>query len=312
LLRLAADADIVIENFRPGIVARLGLNHEALAAVNPRVSLVSISNFGQTGPYRDRRATEITAFAASGAMFSTGEPNREPLQYPGHQAPLHAGMVAASGGLAAAMQARRTGRGQWLDLSIVEATAHLMEPWLMWPTYSKQNGVRRRGSGGESWPQAIYPCADGYVMVMQLDRKWPAIARMIGRPDLAADPELAELPNRVARIDEIELALVPWLVARTKEEIFREAQGQGIDWGALFNTAELLENEHYQARGFWTELDHEVAGRLTYPGPHYRLSSSPWGLSRPAPLLGQHNPEIFGELGLDDSDLAILRERGVI
>src|SRR5262249_46069746 len=139
LLRLVAGADLVIENFRPGVVARLGLDHAALAAVNPRVSLLSISSFGQTGPYRDRRAAGIPASGASGAMFSTGEPDREPLRYPGHQAQLHAGLVAATGGLAAAMQARLTGRGRWIDLSIVEAAAHLMEPWLMFPTYSKSN-----------------------------------------------------------------------------------------------------------------------------------------------------------------------------
>jgi crotonobetainyl-CoA:carnitine CoA-transferase CaiB-like acyl-CoA transferase len=312
LLRLVADADLVIENFRPGVVARLGLDHQSLVAINPKVSLLSISSFGQTGPYRDRRATEITEFAASGVMFSTGAADREPLRYPGYQAQLHAGIVAASGGLAVAMQARLTGRGQWIDLSILEATAYLMEPWLMFPSFSQRNGVARRGAGNEFWPRAIYPCQDGYVYATIPDRRWPALARMIGRPDLAEDPEYATLAGRLAHQDEVELALVPWLLAHSKDEIFRQAQQSGLDWGALFTTAELLDNEHFQARDFWAGIDHPVVGRLDYPGPHYRLSASPWALRRPAPLLGQHNAEVLGQFGLGADDLAILRERGVI
>lgn len=310
--KLAASADLVIESFSPGVVDRLGIGYDALAAVNPKISLLSISSFGQTGPYRDRRATEITMFAASGAMYSTGDPDREPLRYAGYQSQLHAGIVAATGALAAVMGSRMKGRGQWIDISIMEATAHMMEPWLLFPSWSGKNGLARRGTGGEFWPRSIFPCADGYVYVAIPDHKWPAIARMVGRPDLADNPEYARVSGRLAHLEEIELALSPWLLEHNKEEIFRLVQSQGMDWGVLFDTKELIENEHYRARGFWATATHPVVGELTYPGPHYRLMETPWALRGPAPMLGQHNGEVYGEIGLGAEDLDILRERGVI
>jgi crotonobetainyl-CoA:carnitine CoA-transferase CaiB-like acyl-CoA transferase len=311
-LRLAESADLVIENFRPGVMADFGLDYRTLAAVNPALSLLSISSFGQTGPYRDRKATELTMFAASGSMYSTGEPEREPLRYAGYQSQLHAGLVAASGALAAVYASRTSGRGQWIDISVMEAAAHIMEPWLMYPTFSGRNGLARRGPGSEFWPRSIFPCADGYVFVTLPDFKWPEITRMIGRPDLAENSDFATVSGRFAHLEEVELALVPWLITRTKEEIFREMQSRGMDWAALFDTAELLANEHYRERGFWHELEHPAVGKLTYPGPHYRFSETAWDLRRPAPMLGQHNAEVFSDLGVDAEGLDILCERGVI
>ena len=314
LLQLAAQADLLVENFAPGTMARLGLGYDALAQVNPGLVVTSISNFGQTGPYRDWRAAEVNLYAMGGLMNITGEPDQEPLKEGAPLAQLGAGQNAFVATMAALMYAEETGVGQHIDISIAEYATNILENALMQYSYSGQEYTRvgNRGYGRAAW--GIYPCRDGFVGVIAgPDHRWPEVARIMEREELA-DPRFASRRGRQDNADEVDALMLPWLIEHDKVDIFKAGQESGLGFSFVATMQDIIEMEQLLARDYFVEMEHPKAGTLRYPDAPIACEpgAEAWVFRR-APMLGEHNAEVLSEwLGLDDSRISQLRKTGAM
>ena len=328
LLQLVKTADLVVENFAPGVMDRLGLGYTQLQAVNPALVMASISNYGQTGPYRDWKATELNLYAAGGLMNITGEPEREPLKEGAPLAQLGAGQNAFVAAMCALLYAEDSGQGQHIDISIAEYATNILENALMQYSYSgvEYSRVGNRGYGRAAW--GIYPCQDGYVgIIAGPDQRWPQVAGIMEREELA-DPRFASRQGRLIHADEVDALMLPWLLEHDKVDIFKAGQEDGLGFAYVATMQDILEMEQLQERDYFVPLDHPVAGRFKYPGPpispHLFEDSlgksgggpdgglhSAW-VYRRAPLLGEHNGELLGELGYTRSEIEEMKAGWVL
>ena len=293
---------------------RLGLGYEQLRGVNPALVITSISNFGQTGPYRDWRAVEANLYAMGGLMNITGEPDQEPLKEGAPLAQLGAGQNAFAATMAALMFAEETGDGQHIDVSIAEYATNILENALMQYSYSGQEYTRvgNRGYGRAAW--GIYPCQDGHVgIIAGPDHRWPEVARIMEREELA-DPRFASRRGRQEFADEVDALMLPWLIDHDKVDIFKAGQDSGLGFSFVATMRDILEMEQLVARGYFVNLEHPVAGTQTYPGAP--ISCEPdadaWVFRR-APLFGEHTGPVLADwLGLDRARIDELAAEGVI
>ncbi|MDA0264953.1 MAG: CoA transferase [Chloroflexi bacterium] len=292
LLELAAQADILVENFAPGTLDSLGLGYDVLKQANPALVLTSISNFGQTGPYRDWKAAELNLYALGGLMNITGEPEQEPLKEGMPLAQLGAGQNAFAATMAALMYAEETGEGQQIDLSIAEYATNILENALMQYSYSGQeySRVGNRGYGRAAW--GIYPCQDGFVgIIAGPDHRWPEVATIMEREELS-DPRFTSRAGRLEHADEVDAYMLPWLVTNDKVDIFKAGQESGLGFSFVATMQDILEMEQLLDRGYFVSLDHPVAGTLSYPGaPIMPEDSVDAWVFRRAPLLGEHTSD---------------------
>jgi len=310
--RLVKEADILVENYSPRVMPSLGLDYPALAKINPGLVMVSISNFGQTGPYRDYKATEIVEDGMGGWSLLIGQPDREPLKPGGSQSQFVTGLFGAISAVSAYYGRVISGAGQHVDLSIQDAVLYIQ----MFPTsileYDKV--IRRRyGNRVGPFPSGILPCKDGYIgAIMVVADKWPILCEWMGTPELTTDPRFATSGARALNIDELDATMIPWLMEHTQEELFREGQKRGLPFAIPASAEMLLASPHLNARHYFVEVDHPSTGKIKYPGPQIQMDELPFILRR-APLLGEHNESIYcGRLGYAKEDLARLREMGVI
>ena len=313
-LELAARADILVENFAPGTLDRLGLGYEALRQANPALVVTSISNFGQSGPYRDWRAAEANLYAMGGLMNITGEPDEEPLKEGAPLAQLGAGQNAFAATMAALMYAEETGEGQQIDVSIAEYATNILENALMQYSYSGQEYTRvgNRGYGRAAW--GIYPCQDGHVgIIAGPDHRWPEVARIMEREELA-DPRFASRRGRQENADEVDALMLPWLIEHDKVDIFKAGQESGLGFSFVATMQDILEMEQLVARDYFVSLDHPVAGELNYPGAPIACEpgADAWVFRR-APLYGEHTgAALTSWLGCDAARLVKLAASGTI
>ena len=289
---LAAESDIVVEDFAAGDVASWGWGWEALSADRDDLVLLSITPFGQTGPYRRYRASEITLQGFGGPMHMTGNASLGPLKHAGHFAGYHAGIIAAFAATLVRLRVEAGGEGDWIDVSVAECQASSRDrrsAALLAASYAGVGGGRpataiRVGAG-------VRPCADGYVNIAGFGPRLAGILRLIDREDLLDHPDISGpvslMPPALA--EEIEGAYRAWLAGRTKREIIPLAQEQHLPCGALQTTQDLLEDPHFRSRGVWEPIDHPEAGRLHYPGRPFVMSATPRPPARGAPLLGEHD-----------------------
>ena len=291
---LAAEADIVVEDFAPGDPASWGWGWEALSAGRDDLVLLSITPFGQTGPYRRYRGSEITAQGFGGPMHMTGHASLGPLKHAGHFAGYHAGIVSAFAAMLVRLRVEAGGRGDWIDISLAECQASSRDrrsTALLAASYAGVGGGR--GATGLRVAAGVRPCADGYVNIMGAGPRLHALLHLIDREDLLEHPDINApmtlMPPALA--EEIENAYRVWLAERTKREIIPLAQGHHLPCGALQTTQDLLEDPHFLERGVWEPIDHPEVGRLRYPGRPFVMSATPRPPARPAPLLGQHDGE---------------------
>ncbi|HEY8491946.1 MAG TPA: CoA transferase [Dehalococcoidia bacterium] len=311
LRRMVEDADVLIETFRPGYLADLGLGYPALREVNPDLVMTSITAFGQDGPYAGYRSNNLVALALGGQLGMTGSPDREPLKSAGYQAEYQAGLHAFGATLAAVFGARIAEAGQHVDIAMVEVLASVLETAMPYYAYWGKDTGRRRGNI-QSAIIGIYPCADGYLGVHAMARNWPALLRLMEREDLAEDPRFKEMRDRVQHNDDLEAIIYEWASRQRKDEVHRRAVELRAPVVAVHTLADLFASPQLRARGYFQDVDHPAAGRLTYPGPPFRMGATPWRAGR-APLLGEHNDEVYlGELGLEPEEYRELRELGVI
>lgn len=309
--RLLDSAGVLVESLPPDQKEARGLDGVALARTHPRLVVTSISHFGRSGSYRDFAGSELIDYALGGYLVLTGDPEREPLKAHDHQVELQAGLHAAVGTLAA-LRAAGDG-GSVVDVAAYEAAMFLLggpaQVYAMSGEDLRRNGTRLIGLGPHHpYPSTLRPCHDGYVHAHSNNRHPDLLALLIDAPHIL-DPEILAAPSGHA--DTIDAAMDAWLADKDKFEAVRAAQELRVPFTEVMAPDEVLANDHYQERGFWAELDHPEAGRLRYPGPPARLAATPWQSNR-APLLGEHNQEVYGGIGIAPREMAMLRAAGVI
>ena len=311
LKELVKWADILVENFSPRVMPSLGLDYSSLEKINPKLVMVSISNFGQTGPYRDYKATDIVEYALGGLMYMSGEPDREPLKQIGSQAQYQAGLNAFVASLAGAYMAKETGIGQQADISIMEVINSMDEYGMVTWEYQKQV-YKRRGNIGGQHPWGLFPCKDGFIgIVISGPSNWAKFIEMTGLSELA-DEKFATAKSRLDHRDEFDAILIPWLLEHTKEELYHTGQLRGIPMSFPRTVKDLLDSPQYKFRRFWVDIDHPITGKLIYPGAPGIMSETPCQVER-APLLGEHNEKIYcGLLGFGKKDVVRLAGAGII
>jgi crotonobetainyl-CoA:carnitine CoA-transferase CaiB-like acyl-CoA transferase len=309
LTGLVKEADILVENFSPRVMPELGLGYESLRKTNPELVMLSISNFGQTGPYRDYRATDLNIWGFSGILYECGEPDREPLKMGSNVSEYVAGLYGALTALSALYYRDERGVGQHIDVAIGE-TLHTMQP-SMTLVYCYMEFIRRRA--GIHFPWGILPCLDGYVgFFLPTQTHWESLCALLGMSELRDKPEYETPLHREERRDEIQEIIVNWLKDKRMEEVFHAAQELRLPLTMVPNPEQLFEMPQHIERDYFTDIDHPSAGKLTYPGAPFRLSETPWHAGR-APLLGEHNEEIYcGRLGYTKERLMELEGEGVI
>jgi crotonobetainyl-CoA:carnitine CoA-transferase CaiB-like acyl-CoA transferase len=312
-LRLADRADVLMENFRPGTAGRLGLGYDALAARNPRLIYASISGFGQTGPYANEPGYDAIAQALGGLMSVTGEADGNPVRAGNSAADLGAAMWAAIGILAALHARHATGRGEWIDISLLDGQIASLT-YLAGGYFASGEVPRRYGSAHPSIvPYQALRTGDGLLMVaVGNDALWQRFAPLLGLPELADDPRFATNPQRVANRTElipiIEAALATKGSAAWAEELSRV----GIPAGAINGVDAALVHPQVQAREMVLTTEHPTAGTLRMTGSPIKLSDYTTTVRRPPPTLGEHTDEVLGELGFTAADIAAMRDAGVI
>ena len=307
--RLVKQADIVVENSKPGTMKKLGLNYEALADINPKLIMASISYFGQTGCHHDWNGADIVAQAMGGLMHLTGEPGREPLKLPLSQAEFQAGLNAAIAILCAVYYRDMTGEGQYIDISVQEAVTSILEGTIS--TYSYSGHVLNRTGARHRYkcPSTIMKAKDRCVHI-ESGAYWDHFAALTQTPQLM-EPRLASI-LRYQYADEVEETIRPWVQTHTADEVFTKGQEWRMPVAKVMGIEELDGDPQYTARNFFQDIDHPKAGDLTYPGAPFKMSETPAEINR-APLLGEHNDEIYtGLLGMSANELAGLKERNVI
>jgi len=316
LRRLVEESDILVENFSPRVMPKLGLDYQTLKKVKPQLVMTSVSNFGQTGPRRDWKATEVTFNAMSGLMNKRGDPDREPLKLALNVHQYFAGEVACLVTMATAIRNTATGSGEYIDVSILETVVSNINNGLFSYDISGEKGSRTTARNYDRYPFGGFPAADGFVAIQgtgRADAWMPRLCNLIGKPEFIDDPRLSTTEGQTELADEFNALLYAWLASHTKQEIFDKAAEVRYPMAPAYDTEELVNNPHYQERGFFVDIDHPRAGKLTYPGAPFRMSEAGYANRMPAPLLGQHNREVYCELlGYPEYDLSTLRRCGVI
>jgi len=311
--KLALTADVLVENFRPGTAARLGLGYEELSARNPGLVYASISGYGQTGPDAHRPGYDAIAQARSGIMSVTGEAAGPPVRVGVSSADLTAGMWATIGILAALHEKGRTGLGQWVDISLLDGSVS----WLTYVSsgyFASGNIPQRYGSAHPTIvPYQAFETADGFAMVaVGNDGLWRRFAQAVGRADLATDPLFAGNPDRVAHRGALLPLIEGIMLTRTTEEWVAVLDAAGVPVGPIQTVDQALADPQILARGMVATVQHPTEGELNMVNCPIKLSRTPATVRTAPPLLGQHTDGILASLGLTGDRISSLRKAGAI
>ena len=329
--RLVKTADVVIESFAPGYLSGLGLGYEDLVKVKPDIIVASISPFGQTGPKAHYHSCDLTAWASGGILYICGDADRPPLWIGFPQAGLFGGMDAANAAIGAIYYRGLTGEGQYIDVSLQEcAISPTLRTTVMW-ALNRYEHTRSSLALVEPTTNVRFRlslrCCDGYIVIYMLGSTAPFTNSMDNliawmdeegmAPDWlkninwTTDYDATKISQEF--IDRVENAIEPFIITKTKNELYEESIKRRILIAPIQTTREIAEDPQLKYRDFWLEIEHpELQDTLTYVGPSIRLTETPVRFRRCAPLIGEHNQEIYTELGLSKDELIALREREVI
>jgi crotonobetainyl-CoA:carnitine CoA-transferase CaiB-like acyl-CoA transferase len=318
---LVKTADILIETTPPGALSALGLGYNTLHTLNPRLIMASISPFGQTGPYHAYKGYELNCYHFSGIGYETpfnqvtDPATQPPLKAAGEQANFLAGWTTATAIMSAVHWRHLTGKGQQIDIAEIEAAANMLranypfyfaEP----PEGPNRSRLSKRQEWGLPW---VWPCRDGYVAILAItDKHWEALKDLLGRPEWM-DDELLKTPlGRFMHADVIKSLLEAWLLEHDRREIYHNGQALHLPIFPVQNLTEVMTTRHFHDRKFFEPYDVPGIGSVMLPGAPFKMSLTPWSLRRPAPRLGQHNIEVYGELGLSPGEVERLQQQGTI
>ena len=313
--KLAADADILIENFRPGAMEKWGLGFKDLHAINPKLIMLRVSGYGQSGPYRDRPGFGVIGEAMGGLRYLSGEPGRPPVRVGVSIGDTLSGLHGVIGVMMALRHREQQGGvGQEVDVALYESVFNMMESLL--PEYSKF-GVVRQPSGASMpgiVPTNAYLCRDGrYALIAgNGDSIYKRLMQAIGREDLATDPNLANNVGRAANAERIDAAISAYTEQYPLDVVLEEMNKAGVPAGKSYDAADIAQDPHYQARDMILDATLPDGSVVQVPGIVPKLSQTPGQITRPAPELGQHTAEVLEGLGIGAAQQADWKERGII
>ncbi len=314
LKKLAAKVDILVESFRPAFVLNHGLDYASLERINPRLVVTSITNFGQTGPYRDFRATELVLYGMGGEMFCTGHSQREPVRQGPYTSQITAGTIAAVATMGAYLGAYFNGIGQHTDVSMMETLlggADRRSIVLLAYQYTGEQEPRMCDQESTGYPLGVHRCKNGYIVILGTHALWQRFLNMLRDSSEVFKDKKWEVPTSQLK-GEFEAFFLPWCMERTKEEIIEIAQKYGIWCGPVNTAQDVLNDRHLQERKFWAKMKHPFVGELTLPGQPFLVNGMRDELYGSTSLLGEHNEEILSGLGYTNDDLIRLAKWGVI
>ncbi|KVT65072.1 CoA-transferase [Burkholderia ubonensis] len=313
--RLVADADVLIENFRPGTLEGWGLGWDALSAINPGLIMLRVSGYGQTGPYRDRPGFGVIAEAMGGLRHLTGEPGRTPVRVGVSLGDSLSGLHGLIGVLLALRhREQQGGNGQVVDVALYESVFNLMESLL--PEYAVFGAVRE--AAGSSLPGVAptnaYRCRDGrYALIAgNGDSIFRRLMTLVGRPDLGDDPALAHNDGRVAQVERIDAAIGAWTALQDRDDVLAALNEARIPAGRIYDVADIAADPHYHARGMIVDDTLPDGTPVRVPGIVPKLGATPGRITRSAPTLGEGTDAVLDSLGIDAATRANWRARGVI
>jgi crotonobetainyl-CoA:carnitine CoA-transferase CaiB-like acyl-CoA transferase len=313
--KLAASADVLIENFRPGGLEKLGLGWETLSALNPNLVMVRISGYGQTGPYRDRPGFGAIGEAMGGIRYTTGDPDTPPARVGISLGDSLASLHGVIGALMALMRVKTgQGGGQFVDVSLVESVFNLMESLV--PEFDVLGEVRERSGGALPGiaPSNTYPTADGGFVVIagNSDPIFRRLMTVVGRPDLGEDASLATNDGRVARVAELDAAITHWTTGQTAQAALTALDTAEVPAGRIYSVADIVADPHYKARGMIQTMTLDDGTPVRMPGIVPKLSATPGAIRWGGPALGAHSDEVLASIGCSPSEIQRLREAGSI
>ncbi|HEX2170927.1 MAG TPA: CoA transferase [Dehalococcoidia bacterium] len=315
--KMVPNADVVVENLGPGSLERLGVTWEWLSGLNPKIIFARVKGFGTYGPWSNYPSFDMIAQATGGSMSVTGDPDREPLRPGPTIGDTGTGLHAATGIAAAYYQRLRTGKGQQVEVAMMDAVANFVRVPGMTQQIAAGQAAKRRSGAGNRPPNGLYACKPGgvndYAYIGLLgDHLYARLWKVLGRPELADDPGFATSQGRAERADEINRMVAEYAAARTKFEVQEEMGRAGLPVSAVYDAADIFADDHLRQRGMVVDLEHPQRGKFTMAGNPIQLSDNDTPV-RPAPLLGEHNEQVYGELaGLSPDQVAGLRAEGVI
>lgn len=313
--RLAESADVLIENLRPGALEKLGLGWDVLHALNPKLTLVRISGYGQSGPYRDRPGFGAIGEAMGGIRYTTGTPGSPPARVGVSLGDSLASMHAVMGALMSLLRVKTgQGDGQIVDVSLVESVFNLMESLV--PEYDMLGHVRERSGGALPGiaPSNTYPTADGaYVVIAgNSDPIFKRLMQAIGRPDLGEAPEFAFNDGRAAQSEMLDAAISAWSSSLPINDVLQALEQAEVPAGRIYNVADIVADPHYQARDMILDAQLPGGTHVKMPGIVPKLSETPGSVNWQGPALGQHTDSVLGDLGMTAADIAQLKTNGVV
>jgi crotonobetainyl-CoA:carnitine CoA-transferase CaiB-like acyl-CoA transferase len=325
--RLVQQADILVENQPVGRMGELGFDYQALSSINPGLIMVSITPFGQTGPYSHFKSHYLNTFHAGGEGYLLPGglgwllySDQPPIKAGGFLGEYDSGVASVVAALSAYFWCQNGGTGQHIDISQQEVLLNLVRCEVgRWNTgFIEQRATRLDPIAG------LLQCRDGFVGIYPIERHmWDGLMELMGNPEWAKEerydwatlisPYIADGGEVVTRLEEVNTAIEQWALKHTRDEIYKSVQEKRCVAGMICTPEDLLKSEQLQAREFFVEIDHPIAGKLTYPSAPYKLSKTPWRVLRPAPLLGEHNQEVYcGRLGYTKEQLVRLSQGGII
>ncbi len=313
--RLAKEADVLIENFRPGTMEKWGMGWDELHTLNPKLIMLRVSGYGQDGPRRDEPGFAAIAEATAGLRYITGHPGEVPARAGLSLGDTIAGLHGALGVLLALYERdARGGEGQMIDVALYEAVFNLTESLL--PEYHVFGTVRQPAGGALPGiaPSNAYPCLDGqYVLIAANgDSLFKRLMELIGRADLANDPDLARNDGRAKRAEEIDQIIGEWSKQRTLEDILSALQSIAVPAGRIYTAKDISEDPHYRARGVIQTVESAGGLKVEMPGVVPKLSNNPGAIRHRAPTLGEHTDIILQSLGLSAEQIKALKEAGIL
>ncbi|MEK6712278.1 MAG: CoA transferase [Nitrospinota bacterium] len=313
LKELAARADVLVENLRPGTLRKIGLGYEDLRKVNPGLVYASISGYGQTGPFKDRGGFDLVSQGLSSLLSFTGEPDRPPAKIPVPLCDLNAGIYTAFSILCACLHKQRTGRGQYIDTALTDAGLGYTF-WQASQFFPSGEPPVPRGSAHEmTAPYQALRCKDGYLVLGAASQAtWERTCKVLGREDLIAHPDYLDDGRRSAKYQQLARELEGEFAKRTRDEWIALLDAAKVPCGPILDMAEAFAHPQIRARGMAVEVDHPKAGRVTVLGFPPKLSETPGKVRTPAPTLGQHTDEVLREAGKSEDDIRRLRAGGVV
>ena len=311
--RLVAEADVLVENFRPGTLESWGLGWDTLSKINPRLIMLRISGYGQTGPYRDRPGFGVIGEAMGGLRHLTGYPGQAPVRVGISLGDSLSSLYGVIGVLLALQERQNSGMGQFIDVALYESVFAMMESLV--PEYDACGYIREPAGSALPGitPSNSYPCNDGHFVLIagNGDSIYKRLMHLIGRPDLAEDPRLAHNDGRGEHAERIDAAIAEWTRQRDRDQVLEALNQALVPAGFPYTAADIVKDPHYLARQM-IETVQTSAGALKVPGVLPKLSRTPGRLGAGGPQLGEHTDDLLAGLGLSGEQVRGLRERGII